>query len=66
MSLLLAVLGIIAAASGPVESGYWTRGDRPALDGPGVLWIQTGDQLHNIRTGPRGRVLTITTEEVHR
>ncbi len=62
MGLLLAVLGIIAAAPGPVEAGYWTRGDRPTLDGPGIVWIVTGDTLHNIRTGRDGRVLTITEE----
>lgn len=62
MSLLLAVLGIIAAASGPVESGYWTRGDAPTLARGGVVWIITPTTTHNVRVDRRGAVRRITTE----
>ena len=62
MSLLLAVLGVIAGTSGPVESGYWTRGDRPTLDRGGIVWIVTADATHNVRVSRSGAVRRITVE----
>ena len=62
VSLLLAVLGIIAGASGPVDAGYWTRGDRPTLDRGGVVWIVTPEATHNVHVDRHGAVRRITKE----